>query len=129
MNTSAQIPPTLRAAVALLIVQAVTITAIMIFLVYADLTATGADQRQAWAVTGMAIFGAVLLSLLAWGVARARRWARDIAVAVQLTLLAPAYYMVEGGMAWLAVIVGGIAIAIICLLVVPATNRALGVSA
>jgi hypothetical protein len=84
---------------------------------------------MAWGVTAIAALGAALLALLARGVARHRRWARDVAVAVQLILLAPAYYMIDGGMAWLAVIVGGAALAIIVLLVLPPTNRALGVSA
>ena len=122
-------PPTLRAAAGLLAFEAVAVTGITIFLVYADLGTSGVEAQIAWGVTALALLGAVLLAVLARGVARHRRWARDVAVAAQLILLAPAYYMITGGMAWLAVVVGGAALAIIALLVMPATNRALGVSA
>jgi hypothetical protein len=123
------LPVSLRLAVGLLAAQAIAVTAITSFLVYAEITAPAADTGLGWAVVGFAGFGAVLLGLLAWGVARLKRWARDVAVAAQLILLAPAYYMIQSELAWLGVIVGTIALAIITLSVLPATNRALGVSA
>jgi hydrogenase-4 membrane subunit HyfE len=119
-------PATVRAAVALLSVQAVAIAAITVYLVYADLSTGGADPRVAWSVTGFAVLIAVLLAVLARGVARHRRWARDVAVALDLTFLAPAYYMLVGGMAWLGVLVGALALATIAMLVAPSTNRAVG---
>jgi len=75
------------------------------------------------------VLGAALLGLLARSVARRRRWARDVAVALELTILAPAYFMVGDQAILLAVVVGGTALAIIALLVLPATNRAIGVRA
>jgi hypothetical protein len=119
-------PATVRAGVALLVVQAVAVAAITVFLVYADLSTEGADQRLAWSVTGFAVLIAALLGLLARGVARHRRWARDVAVALDLTFLAPAYYMLVGGIAWLGILVGAIALATIAVLVAPPTNRAVG---
>ena len=123
------LPVSLRLAVGLLAAQAIAVTAIFCYLVYAEVTAPAADKGLGWAVVGFAGFGAVLLGLLAWGVARLKRWARDVAVAAQLILLAPAYYMIQSELPWLGVIVGTIALAIITLSVLPATNRALGVSA
>lgn len=119
-------PPTVRAAVALLTVQAVAAAAITIFLVYEDFSETGANQRLAWAVTAFALLIGALLGVLARSVAQHRRWARDIAVALDLTFLAPAYYMLVGGMAWLGVLVGAICLATIAMLVAPPTNRAVG---
>lgn len=123
------LPVTLRTAVGLLALQALALAAITVFLVYAEITAPTEDKGLGWAVVAFAAIGAALLAVLAWGVARLKRWARDLAVATQLILLAPAYYMIKGELPWLGVIVGGIAIAIVALAVMPATNRALGVQA
>ena len=122
------LPVSLRLAAGLLALQAAAVAAISVFLVYAEITAPAGDKGLGWAVVGFAVFGAFLLGLLAWGVARLKRWARDLAVATQLILLAPAYYMIKSELPWLGVIVGGIAIAIIALSVLPVTNKALGVS-
>lgn len=122
------LPVSVRLAVGLLAFQAVAVTAITIFLVYAELTAPAGDKSLGWAVAGFAAFGALLLALLTWGVYRLKRWARDLGVATQLILLAPAYYMIKSELPWLGVIVGGIAIAIIACSVLPTTNRALGVT-
>jgi hypothetical protein len=119
-------PPTVRAAVALLSVQAVAAAAITIFLVYEDFTDGGSSRAIAWGVTGFAILIGALLVLLARAVGRHRRWARDIAVALDLTFLAPAYYMIVGELAWLGVVVGLICLATIAMLVAPPTNRAVG---
>lgn len=126
MNT---LPVPVRVAVGLLAVQAVAITAITAYLAYAEITAPPGDEGLGWAVAGFAAFGAALLSLLTWGVARLKRAARDLAVATQLILLAPAYYMIKGELPWLGVIVGGVAVTIMALSVLPSTNKALGVSA
>lgn len=123
------LPVTLRTAVGLLALQALALAAITVFLVYAEITAPVDDKSLGWAVVACAAIGAALLALLSWGVARLKRWARDLAVATQLILLAPAYYMIKGELPWLGVIVGGIAVAIVALAVMPATNRALGVQA
>jgi hypothetical protein len=123
------LPVSVRLAVGLLALQAVAVAAITVFLVYAELTAPPGDRGLGWAVVGFAAFGAVLLGLLTWGVARLKRFARDLAVATQLILLAPAYYMLQSELPWLGVIVGALALSIITLAVLPATNKALGVSA
>ena len=123
------LPITLRAAVGLLALQALALTAITVFLVYAEITAPAGNEGVGWTIVSFAAVGAALLSVLAWGVARLKRWARDLAVATQLILLEPTYYMIKGELPWLGVIVGGVAIAVVALSVVPATNRALGVQA
>ncbi len=128
LGAMSTLPISLRLAVGLLALQAVAVAAITVFLVYAELTAPPGDQGLGWAVVGFAAFGAVLLGLLTWGVARLKRFARDLAVATQLILLAPAYYMLQSELPWLGVIVGGLALAIITLAVLPATNKALGVT-
>ena len=73
------LPVSVRLAVGLLTVQAAALTAITIYLVYAELTAAAGDNGLGWAVVGFAAFGAALLGLLAWGVARLKRFARDLA--------------------------------------------------
>jgi len=126
------LPVSVRLAAGLLAVQAVAVTAITIYLVYAEFAhrsgTTGDTKSLGWAVVGFAAIGSLLLGLLTWGVARLKRWARDLAVATQLILLAPAYYMIEGELPWLGVIVGAIALAIVAFAVLPSTNRALGVT-
>ncbi|WP_027345866.1 hypothetical protein [Hamadaea tsunoensis] len=129
MSAPAETPTTLRTAVWLLAFQAVAVTGITIYLLVRDFGAEGFEARLAWAVTAFAVLGAALLGLLARSVARRRRWARDVAVALELTILAPAYFMVGDQAILLAVVVGGTALAIIALLVMPATNRAIGVRA
>jgi hypothetical protein len=123
------LPVSLRVAVGLLAVQAVAIAAITVFLVYAEITAPAGDKGLGWAVVGFAALGTLLLAVVARGVFRLKRWARDVAVAAQLILLAPAYYMLQSELTWLGIIIGIIAIAIIALSVLPTTNKALGVSA
>jgi hypothetical protein len=133
LGAMSTLPVSVRLAAGLLAAQALAVTAITVYLVYAELAyrsdTNGDTKSLGWAVVGFAAIGALLLGLLTWGVARLKRWARDLAVATQLILLAPAYYMITSELPWLGVIVGAIAIAIVAFSVLPATNKALGVSA
>ncbi|MBB5871798.1 hypothetical protein F4553_005177 [Allocatelliglobosispora scoriae] len=118
--------PTLRAAVLLLGAQSAALVGIALWLVYAELTATEADDKLAWAVTGSAAIGAALFGLYAFGLARRWPLVRGLAVGTELIVLAPAYYMITGGLAWLGVVIAVICLATMGALIAPTTSRALG---
>jgi uncharacterized membrane protein YhaH (DUF805 family) len=72
----------------------------------------------------------LLIFTLAWlfivlAMGRRRAAARGAVIALELLLLAPAYYMITGDRPGLGVAVGVVALAVIGLLVAPPTNRAL----
>lgn len=72
----------------------------------------------------------LLIFTLAWffilqALGRSRAAARGAVIALELLLLAPAYYMITGSYAGLGVALGAVALAVIGLLVAPPTNRAL----
>jgi hypothetical protein len=118
--------PTLRAAILLLGGQSVALVGIAIWLVYAELSAVDADDKLAWAVVGSAAIGAGLFGLYAFGLARRWPLVRGLAVGTELTVLAPAYYMITGGAAWLGVVIAVICLATIGALIAPTTSRDLG---
>lgn len=119
-------PTTLRVAVALLGGQAVALVGIALWLIYADLSATTVNGRLAGAVTVCAFIGAALVAAYAWGISRRWPLVRGLAVGTELVFMAPAYYMITGGLAWLGVIIAVICLATIGALIAPQTNRALG---
>lgn len=121
------LPPTLRAAVALLAAQTIAVTGLAILLIYADFTAVATQTSIAAGVTVFALAGAVCLGATAWFLYRRRAGARGPAMAIQLLLLAPAYFMINGGMPWLGWLVLAVAVGVLALLLAPATARALGI--
>lgn len=121
------IPAALRWAVRLLLGEAAVLALIAGYLLYEDFTAEATDVRQALAVTGYALLMAALLALVAVNLARRRAWPRGLAIALQLMLVAIAYYMVRGGLAWLGLPVGALGLTVAGLLVSAATREALGI--
>jgi hypothetical protein len=121
------IPAALRWAVRLLLGEAAAVALIAGYLLYEDLTAEVTSLGQALAVTGYALVMAALLALAGINLARRRAWPRGLAVALQLMLVAIAYYMVRGGLAWLGLPVAALGLTVAGLLVSPATREALGI--
>lgn len=122
----AAIPSTLRVGVALLRLQAAGLAAVAAWLTYADLSTSSIDGRLAWAVTVSAFVGVALFAGYAWSLSRRWRLVRGLAVGTELIVMAPAYYMITGGLAWLGVLIAAVCLATIGALVAPPTNRALG---
>ena len=126
-TASAQPRPaaTLRAAVLILGGQSAALVGIALWLVYADLSSTAIDEKLAWAVTGSAAIGAALFGLYALGVARRWPLVRGLAVGTESIVMAPAYYMITGGLAWLGAVIAIVYPGRDPSLVAPPTNRAL----
>jgi hypothetical protein len=72
-------------------------------LLYADLTASAASGRTAFAVTLYVAIIAALLAFLTWSLARHRAWARGPAVVLNMLLLPIGFTMTGGGLAWLGI--------------------------
>lgn len=119
-------PGTLRWAVWLLLAEAAALSGVAAFLVYQDITGSATNLAVALGVTGFTVAAIVLLGTLARALARRRARARGPAIALQLMLSATAYYMVQGGLAWLGIPIMAVALLICGLLVSPRTTRAFG---
>src|SRR5262245_13318815 len=91
-------PATLRFAVWMLAGEAVALFAVLLFLLYEDLTGAAGTAQGAIAVTlYTAIFGGILGGL-ASALHRRRRWARGPAIVVQMLLIPIGYTMAAGGL-------------------------------
>ncbi len=115
-------PVTLRIAIVVLWAQFLALMglfAIFLVLVVREPSALGVY---------VAVFGAIFalsLFLVIMALGRRKAAGRGGVFALELIALAPAYYMITGERAWLGLILGASAIAVMALLVLPATNRAL----
>jgi hypothetical protein len=121
------IPGTLRAAVALLFIEAVGVGAVAGLFAYEGVTQHVTSTGTALAVVLFPAGIAVLLALLGWLLARRRAWARGPAIVLELLLLPIGYYLTTGGAAWLGV--PAILLGLTCggLLLAPASRTALGI--
>jgi hypothetical protein len=117
----------LRLAVWLLLGQAVAVGALVIFLVYEELTAAGGNPRGAVLVTVYAAIMAAVLGLLAWSLHRRQRWARGPAIVLELLLLPIGYYMIVGGVPWLGLPTIALGLVGAGALLAPATREELGI--
>ncbi len=120
-------PPSLRWAVALLVVEALGVAGVTGFFGYEDVTAAADSIRNGVALT--VYFGvlAALLGLLAWFLHRRRAFARAPAIVLQLLLAAVGSLMIKGGAAWLGVPVILLGLVGAGLLLTAATREALGI--
>lgn len=121
------VPAALRWAVWLLLGEAAAVALIAGYLLYEDLTATAANTGQALALTGYAAIMAALLALVGVNLGRRRAWPRGLAIALQVMLVAIAYYMVRGGLGWLGLPIGALGLTVTGLLLTAATREALGI--
>jgi peptidoglycan/LPS O-acetylase OafA/YrhL len=120
------LPATLRWAVWLLSAQATATALVTGYLIVQDVTATPTDRTVAVGVTLFAALGALVLGAVARALSRRRAGARGPAVVLQLMLLVLGYYMVQGGLVWLGVLLLAVGLCTGVLIVSPASTRALG---
>jgi hypothetical protein len=116
-------PATLRIAIVLLWAQFIALAGLFVIFVY--LVATDPSPLGIY----VGVFGLVFtlaLFLVVRALGRLKAAARGGVFALELLVLAPAYYMITGGKAWLGLLIGATSIAVMALLVLPPTNRALG---
>ena len=73
---------------------------------------------------GLIFTAALFFMILALG--RFSTAARGGVFALELIVLAPAYFMINGGLAWLGWIIAAVSVTVIGALVAPASARALG---
>lgn len=115
-------PLTLRAAIVILWLQFLALVGLLaIFAVYVARTQTA---------LGLYVGFFLLIFTLAWlfvllALGRRRAAARGAVIALELLILAPAYYMITGGNSLPGVAIGVSALAVIGLLVAPPTNEVL----
>lgn len=121
-------PAGLSIAAALLAVQAAAAFALAVYLIYADLTADKASGVIAWGVTAFTLAGAAALAAVSWALFRGRGAARGPAIALELMLIAPAYFMIGSWLTWLGLLIAAMVAAIIVLLLRPSTSGALGLA-
>jgi hypothetical protein len=126
-NPAEPAPTTLRAAVWLLFAEAAGMVALTAYLGYEVLTADAFDIASALLLTLFAALGAVALFLIGRTLGRGRAGARAPAIVLQLMVCAAGYYMIQGGLAWLGVLLIALGLLVCGLLIAPASNRALGV--
>jgi peptidoglycan/LPS O-acetylase OafA/YrhL len=119
-------PSTLRWAVGLLFAEAAALTLVTAYLVVQDLTGKATDVGVAIGVTLFAALAVVVLVAVARSLNRRRSGARGPAVVLQLMLLVLGYYMIQGGLVWLGVLLIVVGLAAGLLIVSPPTTRALG---
>ncbi|HCT78264.1 MAG TPA: hypothetical protein DGG94_15730 [Micromonosporaceae bacterium] len=118
-------PLTLRVAIGLLTIQTIALAGLSAFLIYADLTKPRGEGFLAIYVTIFAIALTLGFALVTRAVARRSAAGRGAAIALELLLLAPVYYMITGGLSWLGWLIGSVAVAVMVSLMAPPTNRVL----
>jgi cyanate permease len=118
---------TLTWAVRLLFGQVAGLVALTVFLVYLDATNHASAAESAASVTGFSVLMTAALALVAFSLARRRRWARAPAIVIELLLVAAGYTMLRVG----DLLAVGIPVLVLGLLgagllLAPGTRRALG---
>ncbi len=119
-------PATLYGAVALVVLQAAAVAVLAAVLVYADFTVRATDLRLAAGVTVFALALVGWLGAVAWGLLRRRPGVRGPGLALELMFTAPAYFMINGGVPEAGWTVMASALAVMGLVLAPATTRWLG---
>jgi hypothetical protein len=117
-------PAVLRCAIAIFALETVGVWLYVGFLAYADLTRGGTGR--AIAVTVYFAVYAVAFAAVAWALVRRRSWARGPAIVLQLLLAAIGYYMIQGGLPLVGVVVLLLAVTGVGLLLAPASRESLG---
>lgn len=114
-------PATLRVAVGLLWVQFVAMAGLLIFFVS---LVVRQPTDLGWYVTLFGVALTVAFFACARMLQRGRLFGRGAAVALQLLLLAPVYYMISGGF-WLGWVLASVIAVVLVLLFMPSTSQAL----
>ena len=118
---------TLTWAVRLLFGQVAGLLAVTVLLVYLDATSHASAAESAASVTGFSFLMTAALALVAFSLARRRRWARAPAIVIELLLVAAGYTMLRvGGLLAIGIPVLILGLVGAGLLLAPGTRRALG---
>jgi hypothetical protein len=125
VEQSVTFPWTLRAGAALVALQGAALAIIGLAFGTYGIVHHPVDAVTFGFVLALALVAGVGLLFAARGLVRQQRWALPPAMVVQLCGLPVSYYMLTGGAAWAGVPLGLITLAIIVLLLTPATSRAL----
>jgi hypothetical protein len=119
-------PATLRWAVWMLAGEAVVLLAVLVFLLYQDISGAADTAQGAAAVTLYTATFVVILGGLAWALHRRRRWARGPAIVVQMLLIPIGYTMATSGLPAVGVPVIVIGLVGAGTLLAPSTRQAVG---
>jgi hypothetical protein len=124
------LPHTLRGAVALLFLHALSLTVLVGFLLLTMLRADPAMvlSRVILPFEILAVVLAAVLAALGWQLLRRRAWARGPVLALELLLVPFGYYLIQLGSTWLGLAVIGTAVGCVALLIAPASRTALGIT-
>ena len=115
-------PATLRIAIVLLWAQFIALVGL--FAIFVVLVVREPSPLGIYVGVFGAIF-ALALYLVIGALGRRKAAARGGVFALELLVLAPVYYMITGGKAWLGLLIGATSVAVMALLVLPPTNRVL----
>jgi hypothetical protein len=113
-------------------VQSVQSVAVLAAAVYAGVSASEGKSYQnssGIALTAIGVGTAVVLALVAAGLARVRRWSRTPALLTQLFTGIVGIYLVEGDRLWMGALALGLSVAGFALLLLPPSLRALTLNA
>jgi hypothetical protein len=119
-------PPTLRAAVGLILLEAVGTAAVTAYLAWQVLVGDTAHLGVALGVSLFALLCTAALAAVGAALARRRSGARGPAVVFQLMIVVVGYYLTQGGPVWPGVALIAIGLVAGGLVVSPPTTRALG---
>lgn len=125
VTSTAGPPATLRWAVALLVVEAVTVALLAVFLVYQGIADEAASLGTALSVAGFTLVVAAVLAGLAFALWHRKPRARAPAIVLQLLAVMYALTTLTGGAVWPGLPAGVIGIVVATLLLTPATTGAL----
>ncbi len=119
-------PSTLRAAVALILLEAAGAALLTAYLAWRDLTGAARDIGVAIGVTLFALLATVVLASVGRALARRRSGARGPAVVLQLMIMVVGYYMAQSPLTGAGIALIALGLVTGGLIVSPPTTRALG---
>lgn len=120
-------PATLLWAVRLLYLECAGLAALVVYLVVLLFTSENVHVGMALALIAFAVLGVVAVFFVARGLARRARGARGPAIVVQLFAIATGGFFIQVDPLWLGVVVMVLGALTGLLIVLPPSNRALGV--
>lgn len=125
VTSTSVVPPPLRWAVRLLVLEAVIAGGIAIFLGYQGIAHEAASLTDALALTGFVVVIGAALAGLAAALHRRKPRARAPAIVLQLLAVMTAVVISGAGLFWLAVPVALLGVVTASLLVTPSSSAAL----
>lgn len=109
----------------LVLAECVALAGILVYLIYASITDTDANLKQAILVTLYAALFVGAFGLIGWGLRHRKSWSRGPAIALHLLLVPLGWYMIAGHAAGLGAIALALGIGGSILLLLPRTGAQL----